>query len=500
MLKRTFSLLITTLITACFYAQTLPGTYTKSTVISGLRYPVAFDWTPDGRYLITQKGDNAFPATNAFIKIYDANGVFIGNFYDLSSLVDADFERGLLGIVVDPDFNNNHYVYAYYTYRNQAQTVYSIRIVRFVENNNIGTNPTLILDHNYPSNVAGNHFGGVLAFRPSQPKQLYFTIGDLAYNQTNPTLNYANKLTNPYGKVLRINTDGTIPTDNPFYDDGNPATGNDDRIWSYGHRNIFGFTFNPYTDSMYVSENGLNAWDEFNIIHKGKNYGWATCEGNYLNSSTTSPCNNPQFVNPIAQWGAPLPGITGCLYYTDNLMPEFKDHILVNDNDYGIIYDLKMGNPPAYDMVTSKTNFADVTTSGGLTDIKQGKDGCIYVMKGGYTTSGEIYRICPSTIDIGSATTVNKYSIGKLYPNPTTQAAAIEVYLAESSVVYVNLYDLTGRFLTTLSKKQTLNEGKHTINLPLPHHLTSGAYFCTLTMENFDRKISNSTQLMIISE
>ena len=184
-------------------AQTLPTNYTQTTIVSGIRYPVAFDWLPDGRYLVTQKGDNAFPAANAFIKIYSAAGASLGNFYDLTSVVDSDFERGLLGIAVDPDFTNNHYVYAYYTYRNTAQTDFRIRIVRFTENANVGTNPTLIFDHQYAtSNVyAGNHFGGIIKFRPSEPTKLYVEIGDLAQGQTlanDTSTNYARKRNNPY--------------------------------------------------------------------------------------------------------------------------------------------------------------------------------------------------------------------------------------------------------------------------------------------------------------
>ncbi len=480
-MKQKLLLLLSVMFIETLRAQTLPSTYTKTTIVSGLTYPVAFDWLPDGSYLVTQKGGAAFPATNAIIKAYSSTGTFLNNFYDLSSLVDANFERGLLGLAVDPNFNTNHYVYAYYTHRNSAQTVYSIRIVRFVENNKTGTNPTLIFDHLYPSSVAGNHFGGILAFRPSEPGMIYFGIGDLAYNQTNPTLNYANKLNNPYGKILRIKTDGSIPTDNPFYDDGNPLTGNDDRIWSYGLRNTFGITFNRETDSMYVTENGLNAWDEFNIIHKGANYGWATCEGNYLNSSTTSPCTNPNFVNPIAEWGTPLPGITGCLYYTGNVMPEFKNHILVNDNDYGIIYDLTMGNAPAYDKVTNKKNFADVVSgTAGLTDIKQGKDECIYVMKGGYTTSGEIYRICPNSIGDNNLEEKGKVVIGNIYPNPSANEAMVDVYLASSGEITVELTDLTGRLISVSNLNKHFPSGKHQINIGAETRLANGTYLCKI--------------------
>ncbi len=482
-------------------AQTLPATYKQTSIVSNLVYPADFDWTPDGRYLVTQKGGNVFPATNALIKIYSSAGVLIGTFYDLTDSVDADFERGLLGIAVDPDFTTNHYIYAYYDYRNPAQTKLAIRVVRFTEAGNVGTNPTLILNIQYATSVgtyAGNHFGGIIRFRSSDPKKIYIQLGDLAYNQTNATLNYANKLNKPYGKILRINSDGTIPTSNPYYDDGNPATGNDDRIWTYGHRNSFGMCFNPVTDSMYSSENGLDTWDEFNIIHKGANYGWATCEGNYLNSSTTTLCNNPAFVNPIATWGAPLPGVTGCLFYSGTVMPEFNNHILAADNDYGIIYDFKMGNAPAYDIVTSKVNFADITTSGGLTTMRQGQtDGCIYAMKGGYTTAGAIYKICHAS-SVG--VTVNDQQeniVGQNYPNPSNGETQIDYSVAQTSNVTIQLYDVTGRKIKTILNDK-VQAGKHTAYMNGTSIFADGSYFYKMEVEQNNKIIYSETKRMLI--
>lgn len=481
-------------------AQTLPTNYTQTTIISNLRYPVAFDWLPDGRYLITQKGDNAFPAANAFIKIFSASGAALGNFYNLTSLTDSDFERGLLGITVDPDFANNHYVYAYYNYRNTAQTDFRIRVVRLTENANVGSNPTLIFDHQYATSdiYSGNHFGGIIKINPGEPTKLYIEIGDIAYNQGNATLNYANKLTNPYGKILRINTDGTIPTDNPFYDDGNPLTGNDDRIWSYGHRNNFGMCFSPVTDSMYVSENGWNDWDEFNIIHKGANYGWASCEGNYTvttGGATTTPCSNSAFTAPLTTWGVPLPAVSGCLYYSGTVMPEFDNHILVADNDYGRIYDLTLGNAPAYDIVTSKVTFADIT-AGGITDIKQGTNGCIYALKGGYTTTGAIYRICPSTLGIDAANAFENV-IGQNYPNPASGKTQIDFTLAQDATVTIELFDVTGRKVKSILNQET-STGKHSVEVADLEKYADGSYFYKIEMKNNNKIVYSETKRMMI--
>jgi glucose/arabinose dehydrogenase len=479
-------------------AQTLPGTYTKTATVTGLLYPSDFDWLPDGRYIVTQKGGATNTTANALIRLFKSDGSAIGTFYNLTDSVDANGEHGLHGIAVDPDFENNHFIYAYYTYINKAKTVKALRVVRFTEVSDVGTNPTLIFNHIYTATTT-NHVGGIIRIRPSEPTKLYIQIGELAYEQTDPSKNYANKLTNPYGKILRINTDGSIPKDNPFYDDGNPATGNDDRIWSYGHRNCFGMCFNPVTDSMYSSENGLNAWDEFNVIHKGGNYGWATCEGEYLNSSTSKPCTDPSLIKPIATWGAPLPSVTGCVYYSGTVMPEFNNHILVADNDYGILYDLTMGNAPAYDVVTNKKNFADIVSGSngtGLTTLRQGADGCIYALKGGYTSSGEIYRICPTSLGIHS-TEEPVNAIEQNYPNPVADKTRIDYTIALPSHVKISLLDVTGRIIRIMMDKN-VQQGKHTLEIDALSTLPNGSYFYRMDVNQTDQQHFSQTKRMVV--
>lgn len=342
--------------------------FTSTTVISGLKYPVAFDVAGDGRIFITEKGDGSNNSLQkSRILVYSNANTLLGTFYDLSDSTNSQDERGVLGITLDPDFNTNHFVYVYYNHLFGGDE--RLRIVRFTETANIGTNPFIIFDLNVPENIPGNHVGGNLHFRPSQPDKIYFTVGDLGYYQTDATLNYANKITNPFGKVLRINKNGTTPTDNPFYDDDNPFIGTCDWIWSYGHRNPFDFCFSPVNDSLYSSENGLTTWDEVNLITKGRYYGWAECEGNYLNSSTTAPCTVINAINPIAEWGSPLPAVTGILYYSGTVWEQINNHLIVADNNNGYLYDCTLGNPPSYDTVTNKALLGDLTLAGGLTTL-----------------------------------------------------------------------------------------------------------------------------------
>ncbi|MDP2387155.1 MAG: PQQ-dependent sugar dehydrogenase [Bacteroidota bacterium] len=460
-------------------------TYTSTTMVTGLNYPVAFDVADDGRFFITQKGGNSSGScANGFIRVFSSAGTSLGTFYNLTDSVQCDFERGLLGIELDPDFTNNHYVYVYYNHYYAGDE--RIRIVRFTEVANVGTNPTIIFDLDIPNNINGNHVGGNLHFRPSDPNHLYFTIGDLAYALSNQTLNYANKLTNPYGKIHRINLDGSAPTDNPFYDDGNPLVGNCDWIWSYGHRNSFDFCFNPVTDSMYCSENGQNTYDEVNIIHRGGFYGWAACEGNFDADTLSLPCHTTGDIRPISVWGpGGLPAVTGIVFYTGTVWAAIENHLIVADNDFGRIYDCTMGNAPAYDVVTTRVQMGDLTTSGGLTTLRQSVDGCVFAMKGGYTTNGQIYKVCPLGIGIAENNTALNSLV--VYPNPASGVLNIESTFLSNTDLNAELIDFSGRLIHSC-EANTVKGNKCTYSIDLLRNkIAKGIYFVqiknTLTKE-----------------
>jgi hypothetical protein len=493
-------LILCLLSTSAVFGQT----YTTTNICTGNSMPVAFDFSGDGRIFMTLKGDGNIPASpgTAVIKTYTNAGTFLATFYDLSDSVNSDFERGLLGITVDPDFATNHYVYCYYVHILNGSE--RLRIARFTEAANVGTNPQIIFDLDITSYaIPGNHVGGNVHFRPSDPNHIYFTIGDLAHNQTSAG-NYAQMLNLPFGKTLRIGKDPisvgnptynvhsvggfgcNVPLDNPFYDDGNPSTGNCDIIWSYGHRNPFDFCFSPVSDSMYSSENGLNTWDEVNMIHRGGNYGWNTCEGFFLNTSTTSPCTLG--ILPMEDWSNP-PALTGILYYSSQVMPEFDNHLLVADNDYARIYDLTLGNAPAYDTMLNRVTWQDL--SGGLTTLKQGPEGCIYAMKGGYTTTGLIYKICPQ--NLGTPEFENRpFTLQQNQPNPFSTSTTINYNMLKNADVRFVLYDMFGREVAVLSDGMQAS-GKHELVINAQElNLAPGNYFCSMQGDGASQSVKIS--------
>ncbi|MGB9155899.1 MAG: PQQ-dependent sugar dehydrogenase, partial [Chthoniobacterales bacterium] len=180
------------------------------------------EFAPDGRlFVCLQTGQ---------VRVIKNGSLLATPFLSLS--VDSSGERGLIGIAFDPNFTNNHYVYVYYTV--PTSPIHN-RVSRFTAAGDVAASGSEVVILNL-DNLSGatNHNGGGLHF--GSDGKLYIGVGENA-NGAN-----AQTLSNLLGKVLRINSDGSIPTDNPFY---NSASGNNRAIWALGLRNPFTFAFQP---------------------------------------------------------------------------------------------------------------------------------------------------------------------------------------------------------------------------------------------------------------
>ncbi|HEU4933459.1 MAG TPA: PQQ-dependent sugar dehydrogenase [Pyrinomonadaceae bacterium] len=258
---------------------TLPAGFTE-TAVTGLSNPTAMDIAPDGRIFVCQQG-----GALRVIK----NGVLLPTpFVTLS--VDPSGERGLLGIAFDPNFASNNFLYLYYTV---PSTPRHNRVSRFTANGDVVVpgSETIILELDNLSS-AQNHNGGAIHFGPDG--KLYVAVGE------NATPSNAQTLANRLGKVLRINSDGSIPTDNPFF---NIATGDNRSIWALGLRNPFTFAFQPGTGRMFINDVGQDTWEEINDGIAGSNYGWNQTEG---------PTSNPAFRSPLFAYGHGIGPTVGC--------------------------------------------------------------------------------------------------------------------------------------------------------------------------------------------
>jgi glucose/arabinose dehydrogenase len=250
------SLLAVPLLLSSAVAATLPSGFTESVVVTGLSSPTAMEFAPDGRLFVCQQGGQL-----RVIK----NGVLLAAPF-LTVTVNAGGERGLLGVTFDPNFAVNHFVYIYYTAT--SPSVHN-RVSRFTANGDVmvAGSEVVILDLN---NLGGaqNHNGGAIHF--GGDGKLYIAAGE------NATASNSQSLSTLLGKMLRVNSDGSIPTDNPFY---NTASGVNRAIWAMGLRNPFTFAVQPGTGRIFINDVGQNTWEEINEAVAGANYGWPNCEG-----------------------------------------------------------------------------------------------------------------------------------------------------------------------------------------------------------------------------
>jgi glucose/arabinose dehydrogenase len=269
------------------FAATVPTGFTDSLVVSGLDNPTAMALAPDGRIFVCQQG-----GALRVIK----NGVLLTTPF-LTVTVDSSGERGLLGVAFDPNFASNQLVYVYYTAT--TPTIHN-RISSFIASGDVAMSGSeqIIIDLNDLS-TATNHNGGAIHF--GLDNKLYVAVGDNA-NGAN-----AQSFTTRLGKILRISSDGSIPTDNPFF---NQVSGDNRAIWTLGLRNPFTFSFQSTTGRMFINDVGENTTEEIDDGIAGSNYGWPSCEGF---------CNppNPNFRDPIYTYAndAQTCAITGGAFY-----------------------------------------------------------------------------------------------------------------------------------------------------------------------------------------
>jgi hypothetical protein len=221
--------------------------------------------------------------------------------------IHVDFEQGLLGIALDSKFSLNHFVYAYYNYKDVNTGKIYARIVRFTDIGNEGTNPKTILDK-IPASSMGDHTGGALMFNKVDDK-LYVTVGD-ALDDTS-----AQNLSSVNGKTLRLNRDGTIPNDNPF--PNSP-------IYTYGHRNMFGIAFDERGHGI-LTEEGADFYDEINSLIKGGNYGWPTMQPT---NTAADPLNNDSSIKPMRSYFITT-NPTQATYYTGHKYPDLNGKFIV---------------------------------------------------------------------------------------------------------------------------------------------------------------------------
>lgn len=403
-------------------AATVPSGFTDSVVVNGLSSPTAMAFAPDGRLFIAQQAGS--------LRVVKNGALLATPFLTVS--VNSSGERGLLGVAFDPNFAANQFVYIYYT---TATAPVHNRISRFTASGDVAAGgETVILDLDNLS-TATNHNGGAIHF--GADGKLYAAVGD------NATRANAQTLSTVHGKMLRINPDGSIPADNPFF---NQTSGNNRAIWALGLRNPYTFSFQNGASRMFINDVGEGTREEINDGIAGSNYGWSFCEG---------ACNptNPSYRDPIYSYlnDGSTCAITGGAFYNPRLAffpASYVGDYFFADFCGGWIKKLDPANG------NSVADFA--TGIAAPVDLQVSDDGSLYYLARGNGSVGRISFAAPPTaagIKVsGRVTTASGRGIVNVFVT-MTDSAGNERTARTTSFGYYHFDDVAAGETITLTAK-----------------------------------------------
>ena len=344
--------------------MTEAGPITVGEVVSGLTHPWGMAFLPDGRLLVTERGGNLHVVSTDG-KMSPVAG---------TPTVYAQGQGGLLDVALDPNFEENNYVYLSYAAPGPEGSAASALGRGRLTGNQIEGFEQIFLQE--PWITGPNHFGGRIVFTPEG--QLFLTLGERF--QFDP----AQDLSNHLGTVVRLNPDGSVPEDNPFAGQDTARA----EIWSYGHRNIQAAALHPETDALWVTEMGPLGGDELNQPEAGKNYGWPVVSWgmNYDGTDIPDPTTRPEFADAVKHW-SPVISPSGMIFYTGDVFPEWQGSAMI-------------GGLSAHDLVRLEIDGETVTEERiplgeRIRDVEQGPDGLVYVLTDLAEERGSVWRLAP---------------------------------------------------------------------------------------------------------
>lgn len=399
--------------------------FTMTPFATGLGDLTDFRFLPDGRVLIAEKGGR--------VVVREEDGTLVTS---ATLAVDTESEKGLLGVEVDPGFEQNGFVYLYYSC---AQALGAEpcdddnrhRVSRFVlaSDGTIDLNSETLLVRGLRG--PENHDGGALAIGPDG--KLYIGVGDTGCNSAQPpgqniTNWFGTCLTNANGKILRVNLDGTVPADNPLVaesgvtacgatcstqpDPANLAAPRTD-IWAWGLRNPWRMWFDPQTGNLWVGDVGEVTFEELSIVTGGKHYGWPFREGGQGQDAGTCATMTPQSgdcVDPVyfCRHGPAADGIDGdCTSINGGVIVDscrwpapWRGRLYFGDNANGRLWSLALNDarsgPLASDAGVSPRGDLGVITGGLPVSFQLGPEGDLYVgVFDQAATAGRIVQVSP---------------------------------------------------------------------------------------------------------
>ena len=348
--------------------------YRKITLVENLEHPWSLAWLPDGEILITER-----PGRLRIIRDGNLDQISIAGVPQVFAMG----QGGLLDVSVHPRFAENRLIYLTYSQGDRSGNRTRIARAR-LENNTLGD--LRVLFEVSQSKPGAQHFGSRIIWLADGT--LVASIGDGG----NPPIEFngefirqqAQNRNSHLGKVIRLNDDGSIPSNNPFATskDAKPA------LWSYGHRNIQGMTLDPTRNRVWATEHGSRGGDELNLIERGENYGWpvVTHSREYSGGLISPETSRPGLVDPKVIW-TPSIAPSGLAFYNGDRFPQWRGNLfaggLVSQDIRRIELD-EGGNVIAQHSIPIGQR---------VRDVRQGPDGLLYILTD--DPNGQLIRLEP---------------------------------------------------------------------------------------------------------
>jgi glucose/arabinose dehydrogenase len=339
-------------------------------VTNALEHPWAVEPLAGGDLLVTERPGR--------LRIVSASGT-VGEPISGVPAVAARGQGGLLDVALSPTFDSDRTIYLSFSEPREGGNGTSVaRGVLSADRRSLSD--VRVIFRVLPTYDGDKHFGSRLAFGPDG--MLYITTGE---RSDAPMRQYAQRMDSHLGKILRINPDGSVPSDNPFVGQGDAKP----EIWTLGHRNIQAAGFDSQ-GRLWEVEHGTRGGDELNLIERGKNYGWAEVaygveySGKPIAGTVTARAGTEQ---PVYYWD-PVIAPSGLQFYTGDAFPEWRDNLFVGGMGGKFLVRLVLQNGR---VVGEEHLLADRAQR--VRDVRQGPDGALYIVTD--QAKGELWRVTP---------------------------------------------------------------------------------------------------------